>query len=358
MVSPTTPQSAYQLLRDCTVRVELNGKPNGTGFFVAPGLILTCAHVVSKATDNKLVVTWKGQSLPAQIKKVSNEQYPDLALLTIELTTHPCVFLLDDAQPLDRLYTYGYPDQHPEGDPATLECEGTTNEQTPLLRLKNAQIRPGMSGAPVLNLRTQRVCGQMQYTRGRENDMGGRALPVSMILREFPELVDLQRLYHQHYDSWASSTKAITVFYAYDEEDIQLQKKLRTHLSLLRRQGWISEWDTQEISLGTVPEDVKSNYLNTAEIILLLVSADFIASDYCDSEAMGRIMERSAEGSAIVIPVLLRTCDWKDAPFGKLMAIPRPERFVDKWANKDEAFQKIAEELRATIKSLTSGTSK
>jgi hypothetical protein len=339
------------------VRIEVNNKPNGSGFFVAPGLVLTCAHVVTNTpAHSTLTITWKQQSLPARLAKSSDVAYPDLALLDVDFTDHPCIYLLNDAQPFDRLYSYGYPDNYPYGDPATLECEGTANGQNPLLRLKDAQIRPGMSGAPVLNLRTQRACGLMQLTRGRDNTMGGRALPTSMILQTFPELVDLQRSYHQQHDTWVKSTKAVNVLYVYDEEDEQLQKKLSTHLSLLRRQNWIADLVPQKLLAGEKKEEAITSYLNTAEIILLLVSANFIASDYCYSQAMTRALERKEENTARVIPIILKECDWQTAPFYALQSLPKGVSSVAASRDIDETLKNIAMELRRVIESLTKGT--
>ena len=355
-MSSSASSSVYQLLRSCTVRVELNTTPCGTGFFVAPGLVLTCAHVVDNAANNPLTITWNQQTLPARLTRNSSSDYPDLALLEVDITDHPCVCLQDDAQPFDRLYTYGYPDNYPHGDPATPECEGTTGAQQPLLRLKNAQIRPGMSGAPVLNQRTQHICGIIQISRGRDNAMGGRALPTSMILQVFPELVDLQQRYHQQHDIWRKSTKAVSVFYVYDEEDEALQKKLSTHLSLLRKQGWIAELVPEKILAGDEVSTSLNSYLDTAEIILLLVSANFIASDYCYGDAMKRALQRRAEKTARVIPIILKECDWQTAPFHELLPLPRDKRPVASAPNIDEVLKKIATELRSVIEQQTMGT--
>jgi hypothetical protein len=356
MLPSTSSLSIYQLLRNCTVRIELNNKPNGTGFFVAPGRVLTCAHVFDGAASGSLAITWKQQKQPARLIQGSSSDYPDLALLEVDIVDHPCVYLQDDAQPFDRLYTYGYPDNYPNGDPATPECEGTAGDEQPLLRLKNAQIRPGMSGSPVLNQRTQHTCGIIQSTRGRETAMGGRALPVSMILHVFPELVGLQRHYHEQNDTWSKSTKAVNVFYVYDEEDEALQKKLRTHLSLLRRQNLIAELFPEKILPGDdVPTATNAN-LDTAEIILLLVSADFINSDYCYSTAMTRALQRKAENSARVIPIILKECDWQSAPFHSLQVLPRNKQPIASAKNLDEALKNIATELRFVIAQQTKGT--
>src|SRR5260370_14253984 len=114
-------RSLYELLRHCTVRVSVPKKAQGTGFFVASGLILTCAHVVAEAQQHNAVVevVWNNQTIPAQIKEFRSAPYPDLALLEVNLRDHPCVYLDETANPFDRLYCYGYPDDYQNGDSST-----------------------------------------------------------------------------------------------------------------------------------------------------------------------------------------------------------------------------------------------
>src|SRR5947209_5807441 len=99
-------QSLYELLHDCTVRVEVLKGSQGTGFFVAPGLILTCAHVVEAAQqrNRRVEVTWNGQTTTAQIQEFRDAEYPDLALLRVNLSDHPCVLLYGGAEPFSKLY--------------------------------------------------------------------------------------------------------------------------------------------------------------------------------------------------------------------------------------------------------------
>jgi Trypsin-like peptidase domain/TIR domain len=352
--------SIYKLLRDCTVRIDNKKVPQGTGFFVAPGLVLTCAHVLEKVTNEAdLTIVWENQTLSAKIKTIINGEYPDLALLKIDNIAHECIYFQnDDAQPYDRLYSYGYPDHYPLGDPATPECEGITGGSEPLLRLKNTQIRPGMSGAPVLSQRTQRVCGIMQITRGRDNDLGGRALPSSMIFTTFPELIPLQEQYKQQQSIWTQSTKAVSLYYVYAKQDKELQNELSAHLRLLRYQNLISDWDADEIELGETMANTINEHLNTAEIILLLISTSFITADYCFGEAMKRAMQRREEGNATVIPILLRPCDWRSAPFGTIQPLPRDGQAITLARNRDLVLSDIARELRGLIEKRTSGTVK
>lgn len=196
-------QQLYEMLRQCTVRVSVPRKiGHGTGFFVAHGLIVTCAHVLEAALSDSLQVEvyWKGQPHPAQITKLQRDQ--DLALLQVNLLDHPCVYLHEEAMPFDALYSYGYPDDHPNGDPATFSLEGKAGEQGEQFKFKTGQVRPGMSGMPLLNVRTGYVCGVVQLTRDRTSDLGGRAIPASMVFRVFPELVALQQQFHLKDEGW------------------------------------------------------------------------------------------------------------------------------------------------------------
>lgn len=96
--------------------------------------------------------------------------------------------------------------------------------------------------------------------------------------------------------------------------------------------------------------------LESADVIALLVSSDFMASDYCYGIEMKRAMERHAAGEATVLPVMLRPCDVKGAPFAKLKMVPTDARAVTKWANQDEAFLDVVQHLRRLLESRRSWT--
>jgi eukaryotic-like serine/threonine-protein kinase len=148
----------------------------------------------------------------------------------------------------------------------------------------------------------------------------------------------------------------LTLFYSYAREDEALRDALEKHLSLLHRQGLISSWSDRQIVPGTEWSQDIDAHLDTAEIILLLISPDFLASDYCYSVEMQRALERHAHGEAYVIPIILRPVDWQGAPFAFLQGLPRDMKPVTSWSDQDEAFLDIARGLRWTIEHLR-GTS-
>src|SRR5688500_9459165 len=111
---------------------------------------------------------------------------------------------------------------------------------------------------------------------------------------------------------------ASKLFFSYCHADEGLSDELAKHLSLMLREGLISPWHDRCIEAGADIDDEISDRIEEADIILLLVSADFINSDYCYSREMTRALEKHKAGEVRVIPVILRHCDWHTAPFGKL----------------------------------------
>ncbi len=147
----------------------------------------------------------------------------------------------------------------------------------------------------------------------------------------------------------------ITIFFCYAREDEALLNKLKTHLRPLQRQGLIDVWYDRNISAGTEWEQEINQHLNSAQIVLLLVSPDFMDSDYCYSIEMKRALERHARGEARVIPVILRYVDWHGEPLGKLQALPtdgKPVRGPD-WYDLDRALYDVTAGIRKVVEQLT-----
>src|SRR5262249_6120408 len=125
----------------------------------------------------------------------------------------------------------------------------------------------------------------------------------------------------------------IEVFYSYAHEDEPLRNELEKHLSILYREGLISSWHDRRIEPGIDWEKDIDTHFETASLILLLISSDFLASGYCEVE-MKRAMERHQAKEARVIPILLRPVEWHGAPFGHLQMLPTGCRPVTSWLDK------------------------
>jgi len=187
-------ESLESLLRAATVRVEGGPRP-GAGFFVAPGLVLTCVHVVGTADGLSVRSAASGPEREAVVEEVVwrlrdrgrpipalAEDYPDLALLRVGLEGHMCVAVDGDWPSFgDEFQTYGFPDEGGARGlltPALLSYRGTKgNEPEVFIDLASDTVRPGMSGGALLNLRTRGVCGIVVATRSPASPEGGLAVP-------------------------------------------------------------------------------------------------------------------------------------------------------------------------------------
>jgi len=142
----------------------------------------------------------------------------------------------------------------------------------------------------------------------------------------------------------------VKLFFSYSHRDESLRDELEIHLSALKRQGVIETWHDRRIGAGKEFDSEISEHLEAAQIILLLISPYFIASDYCYDIEMARALERHKTGEARVIPVILHPCDWHSLPFGKLTAVPRDGKAVSKYPNHHDAFLEITLAVRETAK--------
>lgn len=146
----------------------------------------------------------------------------------------------------------------------------------------------------------------------------------------------------------------IRVFISYSHADEELRQVLDKHLMSLRHQGLIEVWHDRRIGAGEEWAGQIDENIKNAHIILLLVSADFIASRYCYEVELANAMDRHQRRDAIVIPVILRPCDWHDLAFGKLQAATREGRPVVKFPTLDDGFLEVVNALKAAAKKLGS----
>ena len=139
------------------------------------------------------------------------------------------------------------------------------------------------------------------------------------------------------------------LFFSYSHKDEDFRDQLEVHLAMLKRQGLIDAWHDRRILAGDEIDKSIDAHLEKADIILLLVSADFLASAYCYDIEVRRAIERHDEASAQVIPVILRPCDWTTAPFGKLLAAPKDGKPVTQWQDRDDAFLNVVRLIKQAL---------
>ncbi len=146
-----------------------------------------------------------------------------------------------------------------------------------------------------------------------------------------------------------NTKRKIKVFISYSSKDESLLNEFEKHLGILARQGLIDIWHDRKIEAGSEWEKGIESNLDRADIILLLISADFMASDYFYGRELRRAMERHETQEARVIPVILRSTDWRASLVGNLSSLPTNSRPVTQWENRDEAFLSIIQGIRKVI---------
>ena len=153
-----------------------------------------------------------------------------------------------------------------------------------------------------------------------------------------------------HSYSSVSTSKALSTHIAYAREDEELVETLvEKHLYLLYQAG-LAKFDYR-IEPGADFKSVIQSRLMSSDVILLMISPDSISSKYFWGTEMQTALSRHEASEAVVIPVLLRHVDWSDAPFSKLQVLPRNQRPLTSWSDRDQAFSEISSEIREFIKS-------
>ena len=151
------------------------------------------------------------------------------------------------------------------------------------------------------------------------------------------------------------ATPPVSLFYSYAHEDETLRDELRGHLKILERRGLLSSWYDREIKAGEDWHAKIDEQLQMADLVLLLVSKDFIDSDYIFGNELTVAMQRHQAGFATVVPIIVRAIDIdpddrEALPFLSLQGLPTDMRPVTSWPNRDEAWTNVAKGLRATVK--------
>ena len=150
-------------------------------------------------------------------------------------------------------------------------------------------------------------------------------------------------------------TKPIELFYSYSHRDEELREELEKHLAPLKRQSIVAGWHDRKIGAGQEWANQIGEHLNSAQIILLLVSADFLNSNYCYDIEMQKALQRHESGEAHVIPIILRPAMWESSPIGKLQALPTGAKPIIMWSNRELAFLDVAKGIQKAIDQLQPG---
>lgn len=138
-------------------------------------------------------------------------------------------------------------------------------------------------------------------------------------------------------------------FISYSHRDSEAVDRLHTHLATLRREGLIETWFDRRILPGDSIDDKITIELESCDIFLMLVSPDFLESDYCVDREMRRALERHDSGDARVIPIVIQPCDWTSSPLSKLKVLPKDGKPISEWINENNAYLDVVKELRRIL---------
>jgi tetratricopeptide (TPR) repeat protein len=152
--------------------------------------------------------------------------------------------------------------------------------------------------------------------------------------------------------SSSSGDNILEVFFSYSHKDEALCGELNAHLAALKRQNVVKSWTDRRITPGDEWRDEIEKYLDSADLILLLVSSDFLDSDFCYLIETSRALLRHDSGDSRVIPVIVRSVDWQGLPIGKLQALPKDGKPVTSWRKRDEAWLNVAQGIRKAIEEM------
>ncbi|WP_437756548.1 toll/interleukin-1 receptor domain-containing protein [Sorangium sp. So ce1389] len=144
----------------------------------------------------------------------------------------------------------------------------------------------------------------------------------------------------------------IRVYLSYAPEDDKPRSRLEAHLATMKREGLLETWCPKAIAAGQEQRGKIDENLRAADVILLCVSADYVASDYAYDVEVALAMQRWSLGEAQVVPILVRPAEWETLPYGRLDPLPRDRKPVSTWEDQDEAWLDVAKGIRSIVERL------
>jgi len=141
----------------------------------------------------------------------------------------------------------------------------------------------------------------------------------------------------------------VELFCSYSHKDQQLRDQFQAHMAPVRRRQWVQIWTDQRIGPGAEWDLAIDAHLSIADLIVLLISADYLNSDYCYTKEMGSALQRQESKNAYVIPIIVRPCFWQEAPFAMLQVLPLGGKAVTLWKNRDAAWTQVVTSIKMVV---------
>jgi len=178
--------------------------------------------------------------------------------------------------------------------------------------------------------------------------------PANQERHLLPEFQEQRMEQDSPLDTPASRDKTIKLFISYSHADEEHKIQLEKHLKAISRTLPLSYWSDRHLFAGEPVDEQIFQQLNTADIVLLLVSPDFINSDYCFTKEMERALERYEQEGNVVIPVIIRhTASWRSHKIGQIVALPKDGKPLSQWTDADEFWASVEDGIRAQVEKLS-----
>jgi len=139
--------------------------------------------------------------------------------------------------------------------------------------------------------------------------------------------------------------KPISIFLSYAKEDKPFKDKLLKHLSSMIRRNQIDIWDDEQIAGGQNWKEEIESKLRTAQVAILLVSADFLASDFINDFEIPILLERGKKGEVSIVPMLIRPVYFQGSELSDFKGLPKSGKPISNWQNEDEAWISVVGDL-------------
>jgi hypothetical protein len=235
---------------------------------------------------------------------------------------------------------------HTDEGQLLLECEYTNKQHSTQGRLR-FQLRGSQLERLVYALR-KLVSETSPHRRYHEFLSKAGAERIQL-----PEFKDEEKEHSSRLDTSKPADKTIKLFISYSHADENHKIRLEKHLKAISRTLPLVAWSDRSLFSGEAVDEQIFQQLDTADIVLLLVSPDFINSDYCFTKEMERALQRYANAGNVVIPVIVRhTASWRDHDIGQIVALPKDGKPLAKWEDADEFWGSVEDGIREQVKKL------
>lgn len=209
-----------------------------------------------------------------------------------------------------------------------------------IVLLNNFKTIQNQSGLGILNF-TQSMQANAQIVNA-----------ALQLVRDAEEKANQPKTTPQSIPTRLEKKDKLSIFLSYSHKDEAIKEDLNAHLIGLKRQGYIDTWNDREIPIGEEWDDEIKSQLTHADIILLLVSVNFINSTYIWENELKEAMERHRHKEAVVIPIFIKPCDWTGMPFGKIQGLPKDAIPVSEHKNQDKVLMEVAKGIRSVVERL------